>query len=220
MDRQKSKIKGHLVDANNRSYRVFPSFSPLHPELSPGSRVIDIFSNCFSFNCSNKEKNDKICLHQLDSITIESSSSPSTAITATNTSIKNNITMSILYTHIPNRPLSRTIHYSAFVTSTEAELFAIRCGINQALSVNYISKIIIVTNSIHVARKIFDPLSHSCQIHTVAILEELHHFFSKNSANSIEFWECSSRLNWYLHKTVNCESKASNPTPIFPCKTS
>jgi len=63
MDCQKSKIKGHLVDANNRSYRVFPFFSPLHPELSPGSRVIDIFSNCFSFNCSNKEKNDKICLH-------------------------------------------------------------------------------------------------------------------------------------------------------------
>jgi len=151
---------------------------------------------------------------------IESLLSPSTTITVTDASIKNNVATSISHTHIPNRPLSRTIHHSAFVTSTEAELFAIRCGINQASSVYNISKIIIVTDSIHVARKIFNPSSHPCQIHIVAILGELCLFFSKNSANSIEFWECPSRLNWHLHKAINHESKASNPTPIFPCKTS
>ena len=219
-DHQKTKIKGHLADANNRSYGVFPSFSCLHPELSPGLRVIDIFSNYFSFNSSNKEKNDKIHLQQLDSMVIELLSSPSTAIIATDASIKNNTATSILHTHIPNRPLSRTIHHSTFVTSMEAELFAIRCGINQALSVDNISKIIIVTDSIHTARKIFGSLSHLCQIHGVAILEELCRFFSKNSANSIEFWECPSCLNWHLHKAVDYKLKASNPTPIFPCKMS
>ena len=118
---------------------------------------------------------------------IESLSSLFTAITITDASIKNNIATSISHTHISNRPLSRMIHHSAFVTSTEAELFAIRCSINQALLVNNISKIIVVTDSIHVARKIFDPSSHPYQIHAVAILEELCLFFSKNSANSIEF---------------------------------
>jgi len=44
-DHQKTKIKGHLANANNRSYVVFPSFSPLHPELSPGLRVIDTCNN-------------------------------------------------------------------------------------------------------------------------------------------------------------------------------
>ena len=112
------------------------------------------------------------------------------------------------------------IHHSAFVTSTEAELFAIRYSINQALLVDNISKIIVVTDSIHVARKIFDPSSYPYQIYAVAILEELHLFFSKNLANSIEFWECSSCLNWHLHKAVDHKSKAFNPTPIFPCKTS
>ena len=62
MNCQKTKIKRHLADATNRSYRVFPFFSPLYPELSSGLRVIDIFSNCFSFNSSNKGKNDKIHL--------------------------------------------------------------------------------------------------------------------------------------------------------------
>jgi len=219
-ERQKPKIKGYLIDVNNRSYGVVSSSSPLHPEFSPGSRIIDTFSNRFSFNLSNKEKNDKNCLHQLDSMVIELSSMTSTAITVTDTSIKNNIATAISHTHIPNRPLSKTCHHLAFVMSTEAELFAIRCGINQASSIDNISKIIIVTNSIHAARKIFNILPHPYQIHTTAILEDLHTFFSKNSINSIEFWESPSCLNWHLHKTVDHESKSSNHTPIFPCKTS
>ena len=55
-DHQRANIKGHLVDSNNRSHRMFPSFSPTHPELSPGLRIIDTFSDCFSFNPCNKEK--------------------------------------------------------------------------------------------------------------------------------------------------------------------
>ena len=194
-DWKKTKIKGHLTNVNNRSYDVFPSFSPLHPEFSSGSRVINIFSNCFSFNLSNKEKNNKIHLHQLDSMVIKSSLLISTTITVTDTSIKNNIATAISYTHIPNRPLSKMSHHSAFIMSTEAELFAIRCSINQASSVDNISKIIIVTDSIHVARKIFNYLPHLYQIHTTAILEELCLFFSKNLVNSIEFWEYPSHLN-------------------------
>ena len=34
---QGKKIKGHLVDTNNRSYSLFSAFSPTHSELTPGS---------------------------------------------------------------------------------------------------------------------------------------------------------------------------------------
>jgi len=108
----------------------------------------------------------------------------------------------------------------AFVTSVEAELFTIRCGINQASTKKNISKIIVVTNSIHMAKKIFDPLSHLLQIYAVAILKELCHFFSRNSSNSIEFWKSPSCLNWHFHKVVDHESKSFNLTPIFLCKIS
>jgi len=40
--------------------------------------------------------------------------------------------------------------------TTEAELFAIRCGINQATQIPGTSRIIIVTDTLHVARRIFD----------------------------------------------------------------
>ena len=57
---QRVNIKGLFIDSNNKSYRAFPSFSPTHLELSLGLRIIDTFSDCFSFNLCNKEKNDKL----------------------------------------------------------------------------------------------------------------------------------------------------------------
>jgi len=199
---------------------MFPSFSSTHPELSLGFRIIDIFSDIFSFNLCIQEKNNKFCLHQLDSVVIESFLSQSIAIITTNTSIKNNIATFISHTHISNQPLIKTLHHIAFVTSSEAKLFAIRCDINQVSSKENISKIIAITDSIYAAKKIFDPLSHPLQIQAMAILEELRQFFSRDPNNLIVFWECPSRLNWYLHKAVNLEMKASNPTPIYPYKMS
>ena len=42
-DRQKTSIKGHFIDSNNKIYRVFPSFSPLNLEFILDSRIINIF---------------------------------------------------------------------------------------------------------------------------------------------------------------------------------
>jgi len=35
---------------DNRFNKVFSSFDPYNSEFSPGSRIIDIFSSCFSFH--------------------------------------------------------------------------------------------------------------------------------------------------------------------------
>jgi len=184
---QRKKIKGHLVDTNNRSHGLFPAFSPTYSELTPGSRIIDTFSDRFSFNLCMKEKSNKSHIQQLDSMVIEASSSQSTAIVASDTSIKNDIAILISHTHISNQPLVKTIHYAAFVTSTEAKMFAIRCGINQATAKPNVSKIVIVTDSIHAAKRIFDPSSHLLQIQSVAILKDLRLFFSKDPNNLIMF---------------------------------
>ena len=218
-DWQKANIKDYFVNLNNRSYGTFPSFSPLHPELSLGFRIIDSFPDHFSFNLYNREKNNKLCLHQLDSMVIELFLLQSIAIVTIDASIKNNIATSISHIHIFNKPLLKTIHHAAFVISLEAELFAIRCSINKASSKKDISKIMVVTNSIHVAKKIFNPSSHFLQIHAVAILEELRQFFSRDSNNSIEFWEYPSCLNWHLHRAVNLKLKAANLIPVYPYKT-
>ena len=144
-------------------------------------------------------------------MTLQLSSSSHTAIVATDASIKNNIATSILHVHICDHSLTKMVHHAAFITSTEAELFAIRCSINQACSKENVSKIIIITNSIHSVKKIFDSKTYPYQLHTMAILSELQRFFAVNQENSIEFWECPSRLNWRLHHAVDKDSKSFNP---------
>jgi len=109
---------------------------------------------------------------------LQLSSSPYMAIIVMDASIKNDIATSISHVHLVDHPLTKTVHHAAFVTSTEAELFAIRCSINQACNKESMFKIIIITDSIHIAKKIFDSKSHSYQIHTTAILSELHCFFA------------------------------------------
>ena len=101
------------------------------------------------------------------------SSLPQTTLVITDASIKNDIAISVSHVHIANCSLTKTVHHASFVTSTEAELFAIRCGINQACSNNIVSKIIVVTDSIHAAKKIFDSESHPFQLHSAVILSKL-----------------------------------------------
>ena len=135
-------------------------------------------------------------------------------------SIKNDIATSISHIHLANCPLIKTVHHASFVTSMEAELFAIRCGINQACSIGNIFKIVVVTDSIHMAKKIFDYGSHSFQIHSAVILSKLQSFFSSNNSNSIKFWECPSKLRWRFHHDVDRDTKSFLATPLYPTKLS
>ena len=48
-------------------------------------------------------------------------------------SIKNNIVTLIAHIYSYNLPVIKMIHYATNIISTEAELFAIRCEINQAV---------------------------------------------------------------------------------------
>jgi len=220
--RQKTLAKGHLIDSKIKSYGIFPSFSPLDPEFTPGQCIIDNFSDCFSFNLVNKtEKGKNNCRAQeLDEMVLQNSSIPNTTLVITDASIKKDIATSVAHIHSTDRPLIKTVHHASFITSLEAELFAIRCGINQACSLNNVSKIVVVTDSIYVAKKIFDPGSHPLQIHSIAILRNLRNFFTSNKSNSIEFWECPSKLKWKLHHEVDKDSKSFVVTPSLPSKTS
>ena len=61
---------------------------------------------------------------------LEVSLSSFTAIIILDASIKNDIAISISHMHIANHLLIKMLYYAVFIMTTEAELFAIRCGIN------------------------------------------------------------------------------------------
>ena len=219
---QRILTKGYLINSYNKSHGIFLSFSPLSIKFSPGNHIIDNFSDRFSFNLVNrKEKTkDNICAQELDKMILQISSSLHTALVITDASIKNDIATSISHIHSMNSPLTKTVHHASFITSTEAELFAIRCSINQACSKDNVSKIIVITDSIYATKKIFNSDSHPYQLHSIAILCELQEFFNSNPDNTIEFWECPSRLKWKFHQDVDKDSKSFQLTPSYPCKIS
>jgi len=118
---------------------------------------------------------------------LKSSSLPLVAIIALDASIKNLVAMSIAHIHTYDKLIIKTIYHAVNVTSTEAELFAIRCGINQSSCLNNISKIIIITDSIHPVKRIFDPSIYPFQVQSAAILNDLRYFFNRHRNNSIKF---------------------------------
>jgi len=168
-------IKGLVVDMNNCFNEVFPSFDPLNPEFAPGYRIIDTLSSQFSFYSFSKcnEKNPKSQVQQLDYMAIRFSSNLSHALVIMDANVKNNITTFISHVHIHNKLITKTLYHTVNIMSTEAELFAIRYNINQATNSASILKIIVITDSIHTTRKIFDLSSHLFQSHTAIILKEI-----------------------------------------------
>jgi len=143
---QCSLIKGHIINMDNRFNEVFLSFDPINPEFQPSNRIIDNFSNCVSFYLFSK-CNDctfKKYIQQLNALAIESSNSLTNALVITDASIKNNVAVSIAQIYIYNKPMVKSLHHAVNVMSFEAEFFAIRCGIIQAICSHEISKIIVV----------------------------------------------------------------------------
>jgi len=104
--------------------------------------------------------------------------------------------------------MPKKIHYTINITTTKAELFAIRCGINQAVQVqNTTHIIIIITDVIHTARQIFDLLTHPYQLYSITILQDLRAFFNKSSNNFIAFKNYSSSTKWIHYSAVNEKTK-------------
>ena len=133
-------------------------FLLFNEEFKPGNHLIDLFSDRFSFYpySSNIKKH----MEKLDNITFRVLLNTYSSIVVSNTSIKNHIVTFILYIHLYNKPIIKTIHRVVNVTTTEAELFTIQCGINQVVSITNVNYIVIITDSLYTAKRIFDSSSH------------------------------------------------------------
>ena len=132
MTKQQLKIKSSIVNTNNHLNRFFPFFDSLYKELSSGFKLVDNFPNHFSFNCKDKESKEAH-FYKLNKIAQNALLDFHIIIIVSDVSIKNNITTSILYILSGHNTIAKTIYYAINITSTETELFTIRCRINQAV---------------------------------------------------------------------------------------
>ena len=188
---QHLKIKSFVTDTNNYLNEIFLSFDSLNSEFLPGSRLIDIFYSCISiykaYYC-NKESKAVYCC-KLDNLVFNTLLDLNSVIVVSNTSIKNNIATSIAYIYSFSSLIKKILYHTIDITSIEAELFAIRCEINQAIQIDSFSHIIIITGTIYIAFKIFNSSVHLYHFQLIDISKDLRSFFDKHSSNSIKFWD-------------------------------
>ena len=196
----------------------FPSFSLFNKEFESGNRLIDLFSDHFSFHFHSS--NSKNHIKKLDKITFSALLSPFFIIVVSDVSIKNHVATSILHIHSYNEPVVKTLHRAINITTTEAKLFIIQCEINQTVNNQDINYVVVITDSIHATKKIFNSSVHPYQIHSAAISQKLREFFSRDPCNYIKFWDCPSKQRWPLHYSVDKDTKRMVSLPSFPYKSS
>ena len=141
---------------DNKKNEFFPSFSFFNHEFKPGNCIIDIFPDCLSFHphTLNAKKN----ISNLEEIIIKASIDPFTTIIVLDTSIKNQVATSILHIHFYDKPVVKTLHRAINITTAEAKLFAMQCGINQAIANHNIKYITIISDSLYITRYLIPSL--------------------------------------------------------------
>jgi len=160
-------LRSPLIDINDRCNKFLSSFTLFDKEFSLGNCVCDNFSDCFSFNPWPHNVNDQLC--KLNDITIQVLLSPLAYIIISDASIKNHVTISVSHIHSFDRPVIKICHHTVNISTTEAELFTIRYSINQEVGILHIKCIVVITDSLHATKKIFDLSSHLYQIYSAAI---------------------------------------------------
>ena len=103
-------------------------------------------------------------IHKLDEHILYTLIDSKIVVVVSNMSIKNQVTMSIVYIHLFNKLILKTLHHAVNVSTIKAKLFTIRCDINQAVQINDINHIVIIIDSIYIAQRIFNFSVHLYQI--------------------------------------------------------
>ena len=117
--KQRIWLKSPLINVDNKYNEFFPFFSFFNKEFEPGNRLIDLFSDHFSFHFCFP--NLKKHIEKLDKITFRVSSNPSSTIVVSDASIKNQVATSILHIYSYNKPVVKTLHRAINITTTEVD---------------------------------------------------------------------------------------------------
>jgi len=126
---------------DNRFNEIVPSFILFSSKFFSGDRLINIFLSHFSFHSSSRKSKEslKTYLHNLNNITLQALADLQSAIIVLDASIKNQVATSIAHIHVYDNQVIKMIYHIINVMTTEAELFVIRCSINQAMHLPNIS---------------------------------------------------------------------------------
>ena len=216
-----ANLKSSIKDTNKHLNSVRNCFNPLYPLFSPGLRVVDYFSNRISFY-SPSSSSDEDLYHHLQSLdhTFKASQmlSNNIAVIADGGVKKSHVTTAVAHIWFDNSVIQCLQIYFINVMSMEAELMAIHIGLIPAIERDNIHNIIVITDSIAVARKILESKVDPLQNIFIPIISAVDTFLRKDGRNKIYFWYYLSKAKWPRHQLVDDQIKAGKCIPTFPSK--
>ena len=221
--KQQANLKSPIKDTNKHLNGIRNCFNPLHPLFSPGSRIVDHFSSRISFHSSPSSSNEDLHHHlqNLDhAFKASQTSSYNIAVIADGGVRKSHVAIAAAHIWCDNSVIQCLQVHSINVTSIEAELMAIRTGLISAMEKDNIHDIIVITDSITMAKKILESRVDPLQNIVIPIASAIKTYLKKDGRNKIHFWYYPSRAKWPRHQLVNDQVKASECVPVFPCKES
>jgi len=129
--KQRLCLNSPLIDMDNSYNELLPFFLFFDKEFDLGNQLINSFPDQFSFH--SYSSNIKNYIRNLDNIIFRVLYNLSSSIVISDVSIKNHVAILISYIHLHNKPIIKTIHQAVNIITTEAELFAMWCSINQVV---------------------------------------------------------------------------------------
>ena len=199
---QQTNLKSSIKDVNEYLNSVRNCFNFLYSLFFSGSRVVNYFPNRISFHFYSSLSNKDFYQHlqNLDhAFKVSQISSNNITVIADRGIKKFHIITAVAHIWSDFSVIQCLQVHSINVSSIEAELMAIQTGLIPAIKKNNIYDIIVITDSISIAKKILKSKVNPLQNIFIPIVSAIEVYLKKNSRKKIHFWYCSSKAKWPRH---------------------
>ncbi|KAF8964625.1 hypothetical protein BDZ97DRAFT_1814787, partial [Flammula alnicola] len=202
------KVTGALVDNVNYSSVPVESTEPFAPEACPGYRILDRYADQFKWLAKprfSRSKDPEAAWKLILDASLESleddpdaayagvdGSCPPGWQAATGVVIKQQ-----------GAQVYSGCHAAGRASSTDAELFAIRVAISNAVGFGDVKHITIFTDAMHAARLSVDPSPHSFQSQSLMVCRILEPWFRRSPDHKVTFIESPSDMEWGIQNEAH-----------------
>jgi len=221
--KQQTKLKSSIKDINKCLSEITKYFYPLYQIFSPGSRIVNYFSSSITFHSLPLASDKDLYKHiqDLNHIFCQSQTNFYSATVITNGGVKkSNVATAVAHIWKDNSVTKQLQIQTMNIISIKAKLIAICISLIPTMENNDTCNIIVLTNSISVANKVFKSYISPAQNIILLLTSRIKSFLKKDKRNAIHFWYCPSKVEWPKYKLVDNKVKVAANTPTLSSRCS
>jgi hypothetical protein len=194
------------MEVNSKMLDVGEVFEPLCPELVPGKRFMDWFSERVMFFEKPWGMKPEDWMDTLDEAVDQAHQlTDHVSVFSDASSTKKDRLQAALVAFIERRgsDIVQIKRPAGRATAPDVELFAIHLGLLRCLQLEDVETILVFTDSMASARTVVDPSTHSGQLHSLVVIRALIPWLEADPLHKVQFWYIPSQVRWDNHGEVH-----------------